>query len=245
MKVLSIGNSFAWDSHTFLHELAAKNGVDLETVNLYIGGCSLERHWETVVQGEKAHLFCRNGEAPNDSLPFVSIVEGLQSDRYDAVTFQQACCFAPIPQNFFPYLPSLIDLVREYQPQAKLYFHQTWAYEIDSDHEGFAIYGRSQEEMHRRVHDAARVGAELTGNLIPTGDVIQALRNTVPAFDYKNGGLSLCRDGYHLSEDYGRYVAAATWLYALTGVLPKDQPFGDMDPALLQAIHQTIKTVVE
>ena len=46
MKVLSIGNSFSQDAHKWLHKLAENNGVDLETVNLYIGGCSLETHWK-------------------------------------------------------------------------------------------------------------------------------------------------------------------------------------------------------
>ena len=39
----------------------------------------------------------------------------------------------------------------------------------------------------------------------------------VPEFDYKNGGISLCRDGFHLSLDYGRYIAAAVWLRVLSG----------------------------
>ena len=43
MKLLSIGNSFSQDAHNKLHALAKANGVTLETVNLYIGGCSLER----------------------------------------------------------------------------------------------------------------------------------------------------------------------------------------------------------
>ena len=100
MKILSIGNSFSWDAHTFLHELAAKNGIQLETVNLYIGGCSLRHHWETLVQGEKTHILCRNGEGPNDSLPHVGIVDGLKSDRYDAVTFQQASHFSGMAQTY-------------------------------------------------------------------------------------------------------------------------------------------------
>ena len=35
--------------------------------------------------------------------------------------------------------------------------------------------------------------------IIPSGDVIQYLRDNTNEFDCKNGGLSLCRDGFHLS----------------------------------------------
>ena len=48
MRILSIGNSFSQDAHKWLHELAQDNDVDLETVNLYIGGCSLKMHWENI-----------------------------------------------------------------------------------------------------------------------------------------------------------------------------------------------------
>ena len=45
MKVLSIGNSFSQDAQKYLHRLAKQDGVELKTVNLYIGGCSLQRHY--------------------------------------------------------------------------------------------------------------------------------------------------------------------------------------------------------
>ena len=39
MNILSIGNSFSQDAQKWLHKLAAGNGVEMDTVNLYIGGC--------------------------------------------------------------------------------------------------------------------------------------------------------------------------------------------------------------
>ncbi len=46
MKICSIGNSFSQDSHKWLHKLAKNNGIELQTVSLYIGGCDLETHWK-------------------------------------------------------------------------------------------------------------------------------------------------------------------------------------------------------
>lgn len=48
IHVLSIGNSFSQDAQRYLHDLAESKGVDLETVNLMIGGCSLERHFRNL-----------------------------------------------------------------------------------------------------------------------------------------------------------------------------------------------------
>ena len=42
-----------------------------------------------------------------------------------------------------------------------------------------------------------------------------------PAWDPARGGLSLHRDGYHLSFDYGRYAAALLWNAMLTGQNPE------------------------
>ena len=56
MKVLSIGNSFSTDATAYLHRAAVSAGVDLDTYNLYIGGCSLERHWDNVVREAKEYL---------------------------------------------------------------------------------------------------------------------------------------------------------------------------------------------
>lgn len=49
MKILSIGNSFSQDAQRYLHRLAKHEGVQLKTVNLYIGGCSLQRHYENIL----------------------------------------------------------------------------------------------------------------------------------------------------------------------------------------------------
>ena len=45
MKILSIGNSFSQDAQRYLHRLAKNEGVDMKTVNLYIGGCPLRSHY--------------------------------------------------------------------------------------------------------------------------------------------------------------------------------------------------------
>ena len=44
-KVLAIGNSFSEDATHFLHQICESSGIENEVVNLYVGGCSLERHW--------------------------------------------------------------------------------------------------------------------------------------------------------------------------------------------------------
>ena len=55
MNVLSIGNSFSQDAHRYLHAIAKADGVELHTFNLYIGGCSLSRHYRNMLSRERAY----------------------------------------------------------------------------------------------------------------------------------------------------------------------------------------------
>jgi hypothetical protein len=80
--------------------------------------------------------------------------------------------------------------------------------------------------------------------MIPSGDVIQLLRKTEP-FDYRNGGISLCRDGFHLSFDYGRYAAGAVWFETLVGGDIRDNSYApeNTHPKLISLIKETVHEV--
>ena len=56
INILAIGNSFSQDATHYLHQIAGADGVETKVVNLYIGGCSLERHWANVQSGAKDYL---------------------------------------------------------------------------------------------------------------------------------------------------------------------------------------------
>lgn len=249
MNILSIGNSFSQDAHKWLHKLAVANGLEVDTVNLYIGGCSLEQHWQNAVQNAAEYDLEING---GSAVGKTSITQALAMDTFDAVTLQQASHVSGMFESYTPYITELAELIREKQPSARLWFHQTWTYEKSTPHASFsnyyhqifANYNFDQEEMFRRIERCSERAAKLIGaDLIRVGTVIQKLRRSVPAFDYEAGGLSLSRDGYHLSWDYGRYAAAATWLYTLTDALPKAEPFEDFDTALLKNIIKAVAAV--
>ena len=238
MKILSIGNSFSQDAHNLLHTIAEQNGKDIQTVNLCIGGCSLKTHHHNLVNNLENHFLERNG---GEGERRIGIREALKMDDFDVVTLQQVSELGGIFDSFFPYVTVLTEEIRAAQPNAKLYLHQTWGYEIDSGHPGFDNYDRDQKKMFLSIKETCLKVADLiNAAIIPTGDTIQYLRENVKEFDYKNGGLSLCRDSFHLSLDYGRYAAAVTWYYTLTGEKPKVYPLNDMSPQLMQKIVDSL-----
>ncbi len=220
MKILSIGNSFSQDAHRYLHDTAAAEGLDFDCINLYIGGCNLQRHWENWVSAAPAYLYEHNTlHTPipgTDQLRHVSIQEALAEGPYDIITLQQASHDSGKPETYEPYLTDLVAVLRKAAPEAKLAIHETWAYDVTSNHPNFPDYGCDQELMYAKLHrcyqDAAeRIGAEI----FPCGTVLQTLRHTT-TFDAHNG-VSLCRDGFHTSLTLGRYALAVTWITKLTG----------------------------
>lgn len=60
-KILAIGNSFSEDATKYIHQLAADGGIDTKVVNLYIGGCSLERHWENIEKDKHDYQYQQDG----------------------------------------------------------------------------------------------------------------------------------------------------------------------------------------
>jgi len=246
IKLLSIGNSFSQDAQRWLYDICKEGGVDVLCVNLYIGGCSLETHWTNIDSEEpKAYVYQINGYPDRK----VTLKQGLAAEDWDIITFQQASTYSGVWESYLPYLDYLADMVREYCPKAKFYTHQTWAYEQGFERESYELYyGCDQQVMYRKLKAcytemAERIGAEL----IPTGDAIQYLRENVPLFDYKNGGMSLNRDGYHLSWMYGRYAAGLVWFKTLFGGDPlkitKLIPYtmGETaDPEIIKVIRETI-----
>jgi len=208
VKILAIGNSFSQDATHYLKQIAMSDGIDLKVVNLYIGGCSLETHWHNAEQGAKLYLYELNGISTEK---YVSIKEALLEEEWDFVITQQASHDSGIQETYYPFIINLFNYIKEYAPNAERILHQTWAYEIDSTHDCFGRYHNNQQEMYERLSNAyRRASNELGIRMIPCGDIIQKVRTREP-FIYEKGGLSLCRDGFHMDYIYGRYLLATTW----------------------------------
>ena len=214
MKILSIGNSFSQDSTALLQLLTDKITVR----NLYIGGCSLDMHAANIENDAAKYELQENGEKMQNAL--VSIKEALTSDKWDYITVQQVSGRSGVYESFYPYLGELLDYVRKYS-DAEIVLHETWSYEIGSGHPDFAIYNSDREQMAQAIKETyEKVSAKENLRIIRVGEAVWNLR-AKPSFDYENGGLSLTRDGFHLSLSYGRLLAASVWCKFFTGEIPQ------------------------
>jgi hypothetical protein len=213
IRILCIGNSFSWDAvEQELAPLCEEGKQPIIIGNLYYGGCSLEQHYTFLHKDTAAYSFryIEHGvRTPNEGY---SLRQALRLMQWDYISFQQASHDSGIQGSYEPYLSDLIDTVRAYQPNARLCWMQTWSYSQDAKHPQFPRYQKSQQIMDDSIHNATlallKLHPELT--LIPCGKAITLARQT-------KLGDTLCRDGYHLNYEYGRYTAACVWYELLTG----------------------------
>ncbi len=210
--ILAIGNSFSRDATAYLNDVCENMGLDVHVVNLYIGGCALERHWSNIEKDERAYQYQENGVVTDR---YVAISEVLHKKPWDFIVTQQSSHDSGWLDTYEPFAGLIFEYLKKEVPEAKICMQQTWAYEVDSDHGCFIRYHRDQQEMYDRSRANYHRIAEKYGiPLIPCGDVIQNIRKH-PEFDVSKGGLSICRDGFHMHYLYGRYALSCTWAKAL------------------------------
>ena len=213
IKVLTIGNSFSEDAQAWLQEICKAGGIEVMAACSYIAGCTFKRHCDRIESNAPDYELIIGGSRTGR---FMTFEEVAKMEKWDIIAFNQGSTQAGRPFTYFPYLNTMIDLLLKYSPDAKLYMFETWAYELDANHAYYPVYNSNQREMWIRTRDCYKMAADLLKiPIIPVGDVIQHIRETIPEFDYKNGGMSLNRDGFHLSEIYGRYAAGLTFYYSL------------------------------
>ena len=209
VRILAIGNSFSQDAvEQYLHELAEAEGISTIIGNMFIGGCSLERHVKNARDNAPAYAYRKIGtDGKKREKGKMSLEAVLADEDWDYVSLQQASPFSGMYETYEASLPELIEYVKARLPKkTKLMLHQTWAYASTSRHSGFKNYNCNQLTMYQAIANAVKKAAKANKIkiVIPSGTAIQNARTSFI-------GDHLNRDGYHLDVKIGRYTAACTW----------------------------------
>ncbi len=215
IKILCIGNSFSCDTIEHVANIALSLGVKKVTLgNLYIGGCSIKKHYANAVNDTHAYEYFYNTGSGWSSTYNHSIKDTLESEKWDFVSIQHGTNDGSryAEEASYTDLPALVAYIRSYLPEStKIAFNMTWVGEPNS-HEEMVAFGNDQLKYYKAV-------AALTSSLVanteginivsPTGTAIQNARTASVG--------KLTRDNYHLSLKLGRYIAGLTFFKALTG----------------------------
>ena len=232
LKILALGNSFSQDATAHLEKMTEGAYVR----NLYIGGCSLERHANNLTAHETNYQYQKDGVKIAPGPDWVCANDIFASKAWDVVTVQQVSQLSGLYETYEPHLGTVLGYIRKLCPTAKIVWHQTWAYAANSTHEGFANYGRDQKRMLEMIEETShRVARENGLGRIEVGKAIQTLRA-----ELEPDGTDLCRDGFHLSCDYGRYAAAYVWARYF-GLPVKEEYLPDgADPERIRRIRELL-----
>ena len=229
LKVLMIGNSFSICLLQEMPGVAKAMDLKLDLCSLYIGGCSLERHWQNVCKPETNPytLGWNYGGVKNDPNAAVAkvavktegkdhrgkivkftganIPSALTADKWDVVTIQQASHFSWKPESYHPYGDDLVKTIKKLAPQAKIVVQETWSYTPWDKR--FANWGIDQNEMYAKLHDAYAAFAKPYGfDVIPVGTAVQAWRSQLPVKYSENSfGGDVCGSAKFTNEN-GKWV---------------------------------------
>lgn len=245
VRILAIGNSFSQDAvEQNLHELALTDGDTAIIGNMYIGGCSLERHVNNARDDKHNYAYRKIGtDGKKVERRDVSLLEALNDEPWDFISMQQSSPMSGLYDTYSAWLPELYQYVKKNNnSHARPVIHQTWAYSKDARHTGFNNYDRDQLKMYNAIVDANRKAAKLTGIkvIVPSGTAVQNARTSFI-------GDHLNRDGYHLDLSVGRFTAACTWYEKLFGRNVENNTYvpAGMSPDLARvakkAAHASVK----
>ena len=225
LKILAIGNSFSNNALEYLPILAKELGIEEIIIGkLYVGGCTVDGHWSRAQSGADYESFQVNKTGDANWITYAtgqrSLKFALAYEDWDIITMQQGSPLSGMTSSLGN-LQNLIDYVNanKTNPNAKLYWHMTWAYSQFSTHSGFANYNEDQVTMYNAIVDLSKNYIDdndsFTG-IIPAGTAVQNYRDK----DINNSNIEskyITTDGYHL-QTYARMIATLTWLRTLTGL---------------------------
>ncbi len=219
IKILCIGNSFSVDTIKLAPTVSKALGIEqVHFGNLFIPGCPISRHWQNMQDDAPAYSYTDSCGEDWVITPDFKISDAIRLDHWDYISIQHGSSGGNsyIREECYSDLPALVAAVRELaDPHTKIVFNMTWTGEPDYDHRDMLYFDRDQDALFTAICTITQRMTADTDLVVPTGTAIQNARTA-------NLGYPLTRDGYHLSKDVGRYLAALTFLCTLTGIAPNE-----------------------
>ncbi|MBQ6700808.1 MAG: DUF4886 domain-containing protein, partial [Oscillospiraceae bacterium] len=214
LEILAIGNSFSVDALQYAWQIANDIGIEKIVLgNLYIGGCSLETHAANAKGDLAKYTYYHNENGTWKTTASTKISTALAERDWDYITIQQASNYSGVESTYNDDLTYLVDYVKE-RSDAKLGWHMTWAYQQNSTHSAFPTYNKDQMTMYNAIISAVQNKIVTNGNfdfIVPNGTAVQNSRTSLL-------GDTTTRDGYHMSNDYGRYLTGLAFVKTVTGL---------------------------
>ena len=227
INILWFGHSYGQDCTEYLPELAVRDGVQNLMVGRFVkANCSLEEHYNFYLEDATEYY----SECSYGKTKFVetekSVKEVVQGTKWDYVVFQNSLENEGRYETAQPYLDDLISYVlttqkKNFNNVPEIVWNMFWPISrLMEDGSNslctyrLSFYDNSSDKMWEAYIEATKQLVADTGikTVIPSGTAVVNARstsvNSPDAYD-------LTRDGYHMSNGVGRYLAACTVYHKL------------------------------
>ena len=212
MKILSIGNGLSRCAHRYLPKIAKCSGISMILANLYAEHCSLADYADGMNSDKGTYIF----EYYDEGYVKLNEIENFTLDRalgwedWDVITLQQSAALSGRADTYAPYDNELCKHIREKCPGAKIFLHETWAYDSLYTGDEFDFYNRDCNKMQSQIRNAYEKSAKecSADGIIPAGEAFAVEREK---YNEPRTG-----DGIH-GNRAGDFIAGAVWYCILTG----------------------------
>ena len=230
INLLMIGNSYCYSYVDELYGIAKAAGIEMRICNVYYSGCSIAQHWSWWKSGDSNYEFCtfdasgRKAEGRPIEGQGVNLAYCLSQYNWDIISLHEAVCTvrtdaeaAFIGMNNT--LPELLGYIQEQYPLSKMFWQQTWAYQVGFEQSGYQVSAVDvQTQLHENIRKMSLNVCEKYGfQRVPSGDAWQMARANAVIGDTLCERLS--GTDFHHEGDVGggQYLNACVWYEVITG----------------------------
>lgn len=236
LNVLTIGNGFSSDCHTFLPYIAEAEETQLYIANLYIPGGTLEQHYRNWIDENQVYTLevYLPGEKELIKPDEIALHEVVEDEDFDIIVLQQSSALAGIKSSYKPYLGELAEYCRMMHPNSTVMLHQVPAYSENCKNEAFAkYYNGDSENMHSAIVAACYEAADEAeiDIIIPNAVAWKTARES-------KIGDRLTINGYHGNE-IGNFLSGCVFWQSFTDIKATDIKFNL--PEYDKAVSELIK----
>ncbi len=232
LNILMVGASSCYYYVDELYGMLKAAGIDAEVWNLYYSGATTKMHWEWYLENSSVCTLYRTNKNGRTEYKDSSLKGALARRNWDVISLQNAGNTKPKADESAEQLAAqgmenggaaaekLVKLFRKTCPLAKLFWHQTWSYQVGYDRNGYRVPDKAtQQRMYEGLRSVAhQLCEQLELTNIPSGDAWQIARAARGVGDVLCNRIRDGGDNYHDGDiGGGQYLNACVWFETLTG----------------------------
>lgn len=244
INLLMIGNSYCYYYVEELYGLAAAAGIKLRVCNFYYDGCMIEKHYNMWKAGDQLCRYYETFGPEREGTFNVGLEWCLAQRDWDVISLQMGSrtmrktAEQAVEDTRF-YRGELYAYLRERFPEAELFFHQAWTFEIGhKKKDGFEMKDLAQQLAYTANHRAmaTAICREDRVRRVNTGDAWELYRaecdqlgmahNLCARLGKAKGDDPHGGDGTHDGDiGGGQLLNACVWYEVLTGRDCRENPY--------------------